>query len=70
IIEKHGTPNRILTDCGLEFKKQVFEAFMAQWQIQICSGSPHHHNTTGAVERANQTFMNKLRKLTNFGELD
>jgi hypothetical protein len=68
IIHKHGTPNRILTDQGTEFDNQRIEAMAQRNGIKWEFASPRHHETVGAVERANQTLMNILKKLTNFGE--
>ncbi|MGL5707634.1 MAG: reverse transcriptase domain-containing protein [Aeromonas sp.] len=69
IIEKHGIPKRILTDCGTEFKNNELKLLTAQYGIELIHASPHHHNTTGAVERVNQTLMERIRRLSNYGEL-
>lgn len=37
-----------------------------KYGITIDHSSPYHHNTTGAVERLNQTIMEKLRKIANY----
>ena len=67
IINKHGIPTRILTDPGLEFNnketKELAQNFNFRWEFS----SPRHHETIGAVERANQTLFNILKRLTNFG---
>ena len=70
IIKKHGIPKRILTDFGLGFKNKETEGLAEKYLFQWEFSSPHHHNTVGAVERVNQTLMNKLKKLTEFGEKD
>jgi hypothetical protein len=33
IIDKHGTPTKILSDCGLEFKNQEIANFAQQYGI-------------------------------------
>lgn len=43
------------------------EQLKTKYKIESVYFSPYHHNTVGAVERLAQTFMNKLKKLTNFG---
>ncbi|WUR03435.1 reverse transcriptase [Vairimorpha necatrix] len=67
IIEKHGIPERILTDNGPEFInsdiKDLAEKNGIDWQYS----SPEHHETVGAVEKANQTLMKILNKITDFG---
>ncbi|KAF9762051.1 Retrovirus-related Pol polyprotein from transposon 17.6 [Nosema granulosis] len=70
IIKKHGKPQRILSDCGLEFCNKPLKTFIEKHNLTWEYASPFHHQTTGAVERAIQTFMNKLKKLTNYGEIN
>ncbi|WUR04954.1 endonuclease [Vairimorpha necatrix] len=69
IIEKHGIPERILTDNGPEFInsdiKDLAEKNGIDWQYS----KPEHHETVGAVERANQTSMKILNKITDFGRV-
>jgi transposase InsO family protein len=38
--------------------------------IKLKHGSPYSPTTTGAIERFNQTLMNKIRKITKFGKKD
>ncbi|KRH94203.1 putative LTR transposon, partial [Pseudoloma neurophilia] len=68
IFEKHGKPECILTDCGKEFTAKEVADFLNRENVQHTTGSPYHHQTTGAVERVNKTFMNKLRKLAEFNK--
>jgi hypothetical protein len=42
------------------------EKYKFEWRFS----SPYHHKTMGLVERANQTLWKKLRKMSNFGELN
>lgn len=67
IIKKHGIPKRILTDNGLEFVNKEVQEMAKKYNIAWDFSSPGHHKTIGAVERVNQTLINKLKKLTNFG---
>ncbi|KAF9762442.1 Transposon Tf2-11 polyprotein [Nosema granulosis] len=67
ILQKHGTPNRIITDCGLEFKKRGVQALAEKEGIEWNFASPAHHKTVGCVVRVNQTLWNKVRKICNFG---
>ncbi|KAF9760555.1 Transposon Tf2-6 polyprotein, partial [Nosema granulosis] len=68
ILKRHGTPNRIITDCGLEFKNRCVQALAKKEGIEWNFASPAHHKTVGCVERVNQTLWNKVRKLSNFGK--
>ena len=65
IIKKHGTPSKILSDNGTEFINSDIMKLRQKCNFDWILNSPGHHDTVGAVERANQTFMNKLLKLSN-----
>lgn len=67
IIQKHGTPARILSDQGLEFDNNRIRELSKEYGFEWILASPRHHETVGAVERVNQTFMNILKKITDFG---
>ena len=69
IIEKHGTPEKILTDQGKEFDNQYMQSMSTAYGFKWIFASPRHHETVGAVERVNQTLTNIIKKLTNFGQL-
>ena len=70
IIEKHGTPEKIYSDNGLEFNNAITEKLASDYGLTWIRNSPGHHNAIGAVERANQTLINKLKKLCEYGRLD
>ncbi|KAF9760594.1 Retrovirus-related Pol polyprotein from transposon [Nosema granulosis] len=70
IIQKHGKPTRIVSDCGLEFKNNRIQTLARTLGIKWEFASPAHHQTIGAVERANQTLWQKIRKLSEFGDND
>ena len=70
IISKHGIPQRILSDCGSEFNNPHIRELEKECSITWEYSSPYHHNTVGAIERANATFMTKLKKMTDFGRSD
>jgi transposase InsO family protein len=67
IIKKHGIPKRILSDNGLEFVNTKMKCMAERYGFEWVLNSPEHHQTVGAVERANQSLMSKLKKLTNYG---
>ncbi|KAI4291963.1 hypothetical protein PAPHI01_1237 [Pancytospora philotis] len=67
IIDKHGAPQTILSDNGLEFNNSLLRQLLSDYNIQHVFCSPAHHETTGAVERVNQTLLNKLKKICDFG---
>lgn len=68
IIGKNGRPERIISGNVNEFNNQHIQLLKRNYNIEWEYSSPYHHNTVGAVERAVQTIMNKLRKITNFGK--
>jgi hypothetical protein len=68
IINKHGIPKTILTDCGLEFNNRHINKLKTKYGFKWKYSSTEHHNTVGGVKRVNQTFWTKVKKLTNFGE--
>ncbi|MGL5708218.1 MAG: reverse transcriptase domain-containing protein [Aeromonas sp.] len=70
LIRKYGRIETILTDNGKEFKNYKSEFLSKKYKIKWKFGSPYTPTTTGLVERFNQTLMNKIRKLTNFGQYD
>ncbi|MGL6131246.1 MAG: integrase, partial [Fusobacteriaceae bacterium] len=55
IFDKHGIPEKILVDCGLEFRNKDVEALQKKYSFEIIFSSPYHHKTMGAIERANRT---------------
>lgn len=57
-----------MTDSGLEFANKTAKELANRLNINWKYSSPYHHNTVGCVERAIQSFMRKLRALTNFNE--
>ncbi|KAF9758282.1 Retrovirus-related Pol polyprotein from transposon, partial [Nosema granulosis] len=66
-IQKMGIPKIILSDNGTEFKNEKFRRVCAKNNIELRNGAPYTPTTTGGVERFNRTFMDKLRKVTDFG---
>ncbi|KAF9749470.1 Gag-Pol polyprotein, partial [Nosema granulosis] len=67
IIRKHGIPERILSDNGLEFNNKTVQSLQEKYNFTWEFGSPYHHQTTGAVERVIQTLRTRLRRITDFG---
>lgn len=67
IIHKHGTPEGLLIDSGLEFLNSNMEELCKEYNIKHDQSSPNHHETVGLVERMIQTLFRKLKKLCEFG---
>lgn len=68
IIKKHGIPETLLTDNGLEFRNSHITDLSKKYKFTIQNNSPGNHKTMGLVERTNQTLFHKLQKLSNYGE--
>ena len=63
IIEKHGTPEKILTDQGKEFDNQYMQSMSTAYGFKWIFASPRHHETVGVAERVNQTLTNIIKNL-------
>lgn len=66
IIKRNGSPEKILTDNGLEFRNQEIIKLKEKYGFQWIYSSAYHHKTVGAVERVNGILLQKLKKLNNF----
>lgn len=55
---------------GKEFDNKFFREKAAELGIDWILNSPYNHQSVGCVERVNQTFFSKLRKMSQFGKLD
>ncbi|KAF9758237.1 Transposon Tf2-9 polyprotein [Nosema granulosis] len=69
-IYKMGIPKIILSDNGTEFKNEKLRRICQENKIELRNGAPYTPTTTGGIERFNRTFMEKLRKVTDFGCTD
>lgn len=69
IIERHGIPSQIMFDNGLKFENSQCRKMSEQFNFKWDYNSPYHHEAVGCVERANQTFMEKIRKLSEYGKI-
>lgn len=67
IFDKHGIPERILSDGGLEFNNRKVNNLTKKNNFCWEFASPAHHQTIGCVERVNQTLWRKIQKLSDFG---
>ena len=58
-----GKPGQILTDNGVEFTSQLFNAVLMKYDIHHMHTTPYHPQSNGAVERTNRTVIQMLRSL-------
>lgn len=66
IITSNGTPKSISTDNGLEFKKKEMISPSKKYGFKWRHSSLNYDKTAGVVERVNQTFLRKLRKIYDY----
>ncbi|KAF9762052.1 Pol polyprotein [Nosema granulosis] len=69
-MSKIGTPRKVITDNGKEFLNSGTRRFAEEKGIDWRYGAPYSPTTTGLVERFNRTFIEKLKKITEFGRWD
>lgn len=70
VIQKHGIPEKILTDSSLEFENQVLSRVAKKFNFEAIHSSPYHNEGVGCVKRVNQTLIGKLRKMSEFGQIN
>ncbi|NWV96539.1 TF26 protein, partial [Machaerirhynchus nigripectus] len=63
IIPRHGTMNRIDSDRGTHFTSQVLQQLIQQLGVNWKLHTPWHPQSSGRVERMNQTIKTTLTKL-------
>ncbi|XP_059046825.1 uncharacterized protein K02A2.6-like [Achroia grisella] len=64
IFAAQGLPEILVSDNGRAFTSDEFNSFLQRNGIKHKYSPPYHPATNGHIERAIQTFKNKLKKLT------
>ena len=59
---RHGIPDRLITDNGLQFSSDTFKQFASEYSFEHRTSSPHYPRSNGMAERAVQTVKNLLKK--------
>ena len=70
IVTKHGTPKRILTDRGSQFRAQFSEYLYRRLGTQQVMTTSYHPQCNGLVEKFNQTLSNMLAMYVNANQRD
>ncbi|KAL0821292.1 hypothetical protein ABMA28_005891 [Loxostege sticticalis] len=65
IFSSQGLPDVLVSDNGRAFSSEEFNMFLKKNSIKHLYSPPYHPATNGQIERAIQTFKNKLRKMAN-----
>lgn len=65
IFASQGLPEVLVSDNGKAFSSAEFNEFLMKNGIKHLYSPPYHPATNGQIERAIQTFKNKLKKFEN-----
>ena len=62
---RHGIPDVLMSDKGLQFSSLEFSEFAKQYNFSHSTSSPHYPASNGQAERAMQTIKHLLRNIDN-----
>lgn len=65
MFASQGLPDVLISDNGRTFTSEEFNLFLKKNGIRHLYTPPYHPASNGQIERAVQTFKNKLKKLAN-----
>ncbi|XP_054272558.1 uncharacterized protein K02A2.6-like [Macrosteles quadrilineatus] len=61
-FEKHGIPESIRSDSGVQFLSEEWELFKSEYDFIVETSSPYHHQCNGQAESGVKIFKNILKK--------
>ena len=61
VITRFGVRSRIITDNGKQFSGAKFQEFCDELGTKLCYASVTHPQSNGAVERANNQIMQRIK---------
>ena len=67
-INRHSTPETIISDAGAALRSSEFRSFCDRNQIRHVMAAPHHQASNGLVERAIQTLLRRVRRMMSSGK--
>ncbi|KAK3894880.1 hypothetical protein Pcinc_001376 [Petrolisthes cinctipes] len=59
---RHGVPLQIVADSGTQFLSRTFHKFAEEWNFEVVTSSPYHHQSNGKAENAVHTIKKLLSK--------
>ena len=65
VIARHGCPETVVTDQGVQFTSQVFRDLCERMNINHVTSSAYHHQTNGKAERFNKYLQNAMAMLVD-----
>ena len=62
IFSRHGLPEVVCSDYGLQFASSEFTKFAQSYSFEHVTSSPHYPMSNGEVERMVQTIKGMLKR--------
>jgi len=62
IFARHGIPETVISDNGLQYSSAEFSKFAQEWGFSLVTSSPKYPQSNGEAERTVQTMKNLLTK--------
>ncbi|KAK3882515.1 hypothetical protein Pcinc_013114 [Petrolisthes cinctipes] len=59
---RHGVPLQIVAYSGTQFLSRTFHKFAEEWNFEVVTSSPYHHQSNGKAENAVHTIKKLLSK--------
>ena len=70
VFSKHGVPNHVTSDRGMEFVSKFFRSLASTLDMKLHFTSGYHPEADGQTERTNQTLEQFLRIYCNYQQSD
>ena len=67
VVSRHGTPRRVVTDCGSNLASRICHEIHEKTGTNLTPTAAEHHEGVGVVERFNQTIANMMRSTDEGG---
>ena len=63
LFSRHGLPDKLVSDNGLQFTSDEFKEFMTNCGILYIKTATYHLQTNGEADRFVQTFKNFIKRV-------
>jgi len=70
VFSKHGVPNHVTSNQGMEFVSKFFKSLASALDIKLHFTSGYHSEADGQTERTNQMLKQFLRIYCNYQQSD
>jgi len=70
VFSKHGVPNHVTSDRGMEFVSKFFKSLASALDIKLHFTSGYHSEADGQTEHTNQMLKQFLRIYCNYQQSD